>query len=171
MLSHRNIAELGQLAEALGLRETLDPANHAGSRDRAAVHAYRIALVYIISASLFSKEIYFQNNGNTFFYPYKYQGPAATAHAQPTHLSTLLRLVDRSIVNMRSGGGGVGLAYLIPILSIVLIWCGAMPMQCTAYTYIYNLIIIIILPSSCIVLCFLNNLACHYVRARITHLF
>ncbi|KAG2591989.1 hypothetical protein PVAP13_5NG517800 [Panicum virgatum] len=31
---------------------------------------------------------------------------------------------------MRGGGGGVGLAYLIPILSIVLIWCGAMPMQC-----------------------------------------
>jgi len=68
MLSHRNIAELGQLAEALGLRETLDPANHAGSRDRAAVHAYRIALVYIISASLFSMEIYFQNNGNTIFF-------------------------------------------------------------------------------------------------------
>jgi len=50
---------------------------------------------------------------------------------------------------MRSGGGGVGvgLAYLIPILSMVLIWRGAMPMQCTAY-----------------------NLACHYVRARITYL-
>jgi hypothetical protein len=42
---------------------------------------------------------------------------------------------------MRSGGGGGGVGLAY------LIGCGAMPMQCTAY-----------------------NLACHYVRARITYL-
>ena len=59
---------------------------------------------------------------------------------------------------MRSGGGGggVGPADLIPILSIVLIWCGAVPIQCTAST-----------SSSSShrrrhrrVFCLLNNLAC-----------